>query len=112
MGELAVSGYVYICFSRKMPCRQGFLGISVRFFSYTFGRTRDEIYPRLGADAFVSAPRRARIWELMHSYLGADALASGTAFVGKYKERIGRDMDCDGKILIKVGVPNYFLLFA
>lgn len=29
----------------------------------------------------------------MHSYLGADALESGTAFVGKYKERIGRDMD-------------------
>ena len=74
MGELAVSGYVYICFSRKMPCRQGFLGISVRFFSYTFGRTRDEIYPRLGADAFVSAPRRARIWELMHSYLGRRSL--------------------------------------
>ncbi len=23
MGELAVSGNVYICFSRKMPCKQG-----------------------------------------------------------------------------------------
>ena len=29
----------------------------------------------------------------MHSYLGAGALESGTAFVGKYKERIGRETD-------------------
>lgn len=63
-------------------------------------------------DAFVSAPRRIRISPQTHSYLGADALVSGTAFVGKYKERIGRDMDWGGEILLKLGIPNYFLLFA
>ena len=47
-----------------------------------------------------------------HSYLGADALVSGAAFVGKYKERIGRDMDWGGEILLKIGIPNSFLLFA
>jgi len=54
MGELAVSGNVYICFSRKMPCKQGLLDISVCFFSYTSWRTRGESHPRLGAGAFVS----------------------------------------------------------
>ena len=43
---------------------------------------------------------------------GADALVSGTAFVGKYKERIGRDMDWGGEVLLKLGIPNSFLLFA
>lgn len=48
----------------------------------------------------------------MHSYLGADALASGTAFVGKYKERIEREINWGGEIVLKLGVPNYYLLFA
>lgn len=61
MDELTVSGSAIICFSRKMPCKQGLLGISVCFFSYTSWRTRDESHPRLGADAFESAPRRIRI---------------------------------------------------
>lgn len=69
---------------------------------------------------FVSSPillgergtSHFRVWGLTHSYLGADALVSGTAFVGKYKERIGRDMDWGGEILLKLGIPNYFLLFA
>ena len=43
---------------------------------------------------------------------GADAFVSGAAFVGKYKERIGRDMDWGGEILLKLGIPNSFLLFA
>lgn len=50
---------------------------------------------------FVSSPillgergtRHIRVWGQTHSYLGADALESGTAFVGKYKEGIGRGMD-------------------
>ena len=41
-----------------------------------------------------------------------DALVSRAAFVGKYKERIGRDMDWGGEILLKLGIPNPFLLFA
>ena len=48
----------------------------------------------------------------MHSYLRADALESGTAFVGKYKERIERETDWGGEIVLKLGVPNYYLLFA
>lgn len=74
MGELAVFGNVYICFSRKMPCKQGLLDISVCFFSYTSWRTRGESHPRLGAGAFVSAPRRIRIWEQTRSYLGRRSL--------------------------------------
>ena len=36
--------------------------------------TRGESHPRLGADAFVSAPRRIRIWEQTRSYLGRRSL--------------------------------------
>lgn len=48
----------------------------------------------------------------MHSYLRADALESGTAFVGKYKERIERETDWGGEIVLKLGVPNYYLQYT
>ena len=74
----------------RCPVNRGFEVFLFVSSSILLGETRGESHPRLGADAFVSAPRRIRIWEQTRSYLGRRSLENIRRGLGETWIGVGR----------------------